>query len=108
MAEIQRDKNGRAFINCGCNSEMISVWWDDEWEFDIVELSWWKNYSTGGFWQGIRQRLFHIRDILLHGHPYCDFMCMEVEEAEKFVEVMKEYIGKAKAVKQRREEDGAK
>lgn len=94
--KITRDRTGRTYFWCTCQSHMVSLWWDDKFEFDMVELSFWDN---PGNYEGWRQKLAHIWRIIRYGTPYADHISFDSDECELFIETLKEYVVKAKEAK---------
>jgi len=90
---IERDHTGHVYIWCACNSHMMTVWWDDDKEFDLIELSFWYMPTWKNNWL---QRLRHIWRIIVHGTPYPDHINFGFEETEVYIKILQEFLKKAK------------
>lgn len=99
--KITRDRHGKTYFWCACNGHMVSLWWDDEFEFDLVELSFWDN--PVGSVDGWKQRLIHIWHIIRSGTPFADHISFDADEAELFIETLKDYVVKARGAKEKAE-----
>lgn len=42
--KITRDRHNKTYFWCACNGHMVTLWWDDdeEYDFDLIELSFWR------------------------------------------------------------------
>lgn len=98
--KITRDRTGHTYFWCACSGHMITLWWDDEFEFDLVELSFWDN---PGNYYGWRQKLAHIWRIIKCGSPYADHISLDADECDLFIETLHDYALKARAAKENAE-----
>lgn len=96
--KIRRDRTGHTYFWCACNGHMITLWWDAEFEFDLVELSFWDN---PGDYYGWRQKLAHIWHIIKCGSPYADHISLDADECDLFIETLQFYAVKARAAKEK-------
>lgn len=101
MKKIYKDRHGKTYFWCSCNGHMVTLWWDEEFEFDMVELSFWDNPGNTYGW---RQKLDHIWHIIRYGSPFADHITFDSDEAELFIETLKEYVAKTKKAKIKAEE----
>lgn len=100
--KITRDRHGHTYFWCSCTGHMITLWWDDEFEFDLVEMSFWE--SPGNHY-GWRQKLAHIWHIIRDGSPYADHISFDADECDLFIETLKEYSAKARGAKEKAEKN---
>lgn len=96
--KITRDRHGKTYFWCTCHGHMITLWWDDEFEFDMVEMSFWNNPSDHYGW---RQKLDHIWRIIRYGSPYADHISFDADECDLFIETLKEYATLARGAKEK-------
>jgi len=98
--KIRRDRTGHTYFWCACNGHMITLWWDEEYEFDLVELSFWDN---PGNYYGWKQKLAHIWRIIKCGSPYADHISLDADECDLFIETLQFYAVKARGAKEKAE-----
>jgi len=99
--EITQDRHGKTYFWCACNGHMVTLWWDndEEYDFDSIELSFWDSPKNSHY--GWREKLGHIWHIIRRGSPFADHISFDSDEAELFIETLQDYVEKAKGAKAR-------
>lgn len=96
--KITKDRHGKTYFWCSCHGHLVTIWWDEEFDWDTVELSFWESPRARYGW---REKLKHIWQIIRYGTPYSDHILFDADEAELFIETMQEYVDKAKVVQKK-------
>jgi len=88
--------SNKHFFPCECGCSMIGM----EIHEDEIELAFWSLGQPDDRRTSWKNKWSYIKQILINGHPYCDMVILDEQNAQQLVIALQKAIGEMKGEKE--------